>query len=87
MADALVNKINKSKTTIFFSKSTIEEMREHIKLALGVTEVKQYEKYLVLPLRGQEEEGQFQFYQGKGTEKIIRLGRKAITSSREGDPN
>ena len=52
MADALVNKINKSKTTIFFSKSTIEEMREHIKLALGVTEVKQYEKYLVLPLRG-----------------------------------
>ena len=51
MADALVNKINKSKTTIFFSKSTIEEMREHIKHASGVTEIKQYEKYLVLPLR------------------------------------
>ena len=87
MADALVNKINKSKTTIFFSKSTIEEMREHIKLALGVTEVKQYEKYLVLPLRGQKEEGQFQLYQRKGVEEITRLGRKAMTSSREGDPN
>ena len=28
-------KINKSKTTIFFSRSTSEDMREHIKLALG----------------------------------------------------
>ena len=41
--------INQSKTTIFFSKSTFEETREHIKQALGVLEIKQYEKYLGLP--------------------------------------
>ena len=38
--------INKSKTTIFFSKSTSNEQRERIKLALGVSKIKQYEKYL-----------------------------------------
>ena len=41
--------INRSKTTIFFSKSTSAELREHIKVALGVSEIKQYEKYLDLP--------------------------------------
>ena len=42
--------INRSKTTIFFSKSTKVESRNQIKLALGVPEIIQYEKYLGLPL-------------------------------------
>ena len=41
--------INKNKTTIFFSKFTSEDMRNHIKQALGVPEINQYEKYLGLP--------------------------------------
>ena len=41
--------INKNKTTIFFSKLTFEEKREHIKQVLGVLEIKQFEKYLGLP--------------------------------------
>ena len=41
--------INRNKTTIFFSKLTSEDTREHIKQALGVLEIKQYEKYLGLP--------------------------------------
>ena len=32
--------INRNKTTIFFSKLTFEEKREHIKLVLGVPEIK-----------------------------------------------
>ena len=32
--------INKNKTTIFFNKSTLEDMRNHIKHALGVPEIK-----------------------------------------------
>ena len=42
--------INRNKTTIFFSKSTDEDTRNHIKLALGVEEIRQYEKYLVFHL-------------------------------------
>lgn len=42
-------KVNKSKTALFFSKSTSTEMRSTIIGVLGVQEVMQYEKYLGLP--------------------------------------
>ena len=42
-------KINKDKTTIFFSKSTAEEAKANIKNLLQLQEVKSYEKYLGLP--------------------------------------
>ena len=55
--------INWNKTTIFFSKLTSEEIRQHLKQALGVPEIKQYEKYLGLPsFCGEKKESQFQFY-------------------------
>ena len=38
--------INRNKTTIFFSKLTTKGLGQHIKQALGVPEIKQYEKYL-----------------------------------------
>ena len=42
-------KINRGKTSIFFSKSTIETMRTKIKDTLGVPKIRHYEKYLGLP--------------------------------------
>ena len=55
-------KINKSKTTIFFSRSISEDMREQIKLAFGVSEIKQYEKYLGLPsLVGRNKKASFNY--------------------------
>ena len=42
-------KINKDKTTIFFSKSTTDEAKSSIKNLFQVQEVKLYEKYLGLP--------------------------------------
>ena len=42
-------KINREKTSLFFSKSTEEETRQEIKRVLGVQEIKFYEKYLGLP--------------------------------------
>ncbi|XP_075636752.1 uncharacterized protein LOC142608991 [Castanea sativa] len=42
-------KLNRDKTTLFFSKSTPREMQRQIMGALGVTELKQYEEYLGLP--------------------------------------
>ena len=41
--------INRDKKTLFFSKSTTQEIQDTIKEALGVPVVQQYEKYLGLP--------------------------------------
>ena len=48
--EALGQKINKSKTSLFFSKSIPEDVKHGIKVTLGVPEIMQYEKYLGLPL-------------------------------------
>ena len=42
-------KVNKNKTTIFFSKSTVEINKYEIKSALGLQEIEHYEQYLGLP--------------------------------------
>ena len=41
--------MNRSKTVLFFSKSTTTDARAQIKEALGVPEIMHYEKYLGLP--------------------------------------
>lgn len=41
--------LNRNKTGLFFSKSTRSLITDQIKAALGVQEIKQYEKYLGLP--------------------------------------
>ena len=43
-------KINRSKTTLFFSKSTLDDTKEIIRGLLGVQEIQHYKKYLGLPL-------------------------------------
>lgn len=42
--------INRGKTTLFFSKAIAEETKEEIINFLGVLEIKEYEKYLGLPV-------------------------------------
>ena len=42
-------KINRNKTTVFFSKATNEGRKEGIKDFLGVSEEREYERYLGLP--------------------------------------
>ena len=75
--------INKSKTTIFFSKSTIEEMREHIKHALGVPEIKQYEKYLVLPFFvGRRKKDSFNYIKEKVWRKLQDWEKKQLSQVR-----
>lgn len=55
-------KVNKSKTALFFSESTSTEMRSTIIGVLGVQEVMQYEKYLGLPsLVGKEKKASFSY--------------------------
>ena len=42
-------RVNRSKTALFFSKFTNADTKHSIKLALGVPEIMQYERYLGLP--------------------------------------
>ena len=42
-------KLNREKTTVFFSKATKEERRMEMVEFLAVSEVREYEKYLGLP--------------------------------------
>lgn len=42
-------KVNRSKTSLFFSKCTSTEVKHEIMVALDVPEIKQYERNLNLP--------------------------------------
>lgn len=77
--------INRSKTTIFSSKSTSKEIRDHIKQVLGVPEIKKYEKYLGLSsIVGRNKKNQLQLYKGKGMEKKSKDGKKNCYLKQEG---
>ena len=75
-------KINKNKTTIFFSRSTSEDMRGQIKLALGVPEIKQYEKYLGLPsLVGRNKKASFNYIKERVWKKIQGWKEKLLSQA------
>ena len=55
-------KVNKHKTAIFFSKSTVETTKQEIKEALGLQEIVDFEQYLELPsLVGRRKKEGFNF--------------------------
>ena len=69
--DASGQKVNRNKTTLFFSKSTSEVMRQAIKETLGVQEIHQYEKYLGLPsLVGRGKKESFNFLKERVWKKL-----------------
>ena len=78
----LGQQINRNKITIFFSKSTNEDTRDHIKLALGVEEIKQYEKYLGLPsLVGKNKKASFNYIKERVQRKIQGWKEKLLSQA------
>ena len=63
--------VNKSKTAIFFSKSTVEATKQEIKEALGIQEIAHFEQYLGLPsLVGRRKKEGFNFIKEKVWRKL-----------------
>ena len=69
--EASGQKINRSKTSLFFSKSIPEDVKHGIKVTLGVLEIMQYEKYLRLPsLVGKGKKESFNYIKEKVWRKL-----------------
>nr|XP_023903860.1 uncharacterized protein LOC112015657 [Quercus suber] len=69
--EASGKKINRSKTSLFFSKSIPEDVKHGIKVTLGVPEIMQYEKYLGLPsLVGKRKKESFNYIKEKVWRKL-----------------
>ena len=69
--EASGQKINRSKTGLFFSKCTPREMKHEIKVAFGVQEIMQYEKYLGLPsFVGKRKKASFNYIKEKIWRKL-----------------
>lgn len=78
--------INREKTTVFFSKVVLEEMKVAIKIFWGVTEIREYEHYLGLPtLVGTNKKGSLNYIKQKvwnklqgWKEKLSQVGREVL---------
>ena len=69
--NAFGQKVNRNKTTLFFSKSIAEIMRQAIKDTLGVQAINQYEKYLgLLSLVGRGKKESFNFLKERVWKKL-----------------
>ena len=67
----LGQKINKDKTSLFFSKSTKDDVKEEIKNVLGVNEIRSYERYLSLPsLVGRGKKASFNYIKERVWRKL-----------------
>ena len=81
--DVLGQKINRDKTTLFFSKSVTEANRQIIKGILGVREVQHYEKYLGLSsLTGKGKKASFNYIKERVWRKLQGWEGKLLSQAR-----
>ena len=80
--EGLGQKVNKNKTTIFFSKSTPKGSKVEIKDVLGLQEIVHYDKYLGLPsLVGRKKKESFNFIKEKVWRKLQGWEGKLFTQA------
>jgi hypothetical protein len=79
---ALGQKLNRKKTSLFFSRNTKQETKEFILSIAGVTSSNSYERYLgVPPLVGKSKESTFSGIQGRVWERINGWTEKFLTQA------
>ena len=75
-------KVNRSKTSLFFSKNTLADLKHEIKVSLGVPEIMQYEKYLGLPsLVGKRKKASFNYIKERVWRKLQGWEGKLLSQS------
>ena len=68
---ASCQKVNKDKTALFFSGSTLDDIKSSIKQTLGVQDILQYKKYLGLPsLVGKGKKSSFNYIKERVWRKL-----------------
>ena len=76
-------KLNKEKTSLFFSKNTLREVQEQIKQVFGAQIIQHHEKYLSLPpLVGKGKRKAFNRIKDQVGKKIARWKGKLLSSAR-----
>ena len=81
--DASGQKINKSKTALFFSKATERSVKYQIKEAWGVLEIMQYKKYLGLPsFMGKGKKASFNYIKERVWRKLQGWEGKLLSQAR-----
>ena len=74
--------MNRRKTSLFFSKSTPEEVKHGIKVALSVPKILHYEKYLRLPSWvGKGKKESFNYIKEKVWQKLQRWEAKLLSQA------
>ena len=67
-------KINGTKTNLFFGKSVLESTKTDLKNFLGVSKIKEYEKYLGLPaMVGRKKKGKLYLYKREDLGETSRM--------------
>lgn len=75
-------KLNREKTTLFFSKATPPDTQAAIIIHLGVPEIKQYEKYLGLPsFVGRGKKASFSFIKERVWAKLMGWKEKLLSQA------
>ena len=81
--EAWRQKVNKSKTSLFSINSVLEEVKHGIKVILGVSEIRQYEKYLGLPsLVGKGKKKSFNYIKEKVWKKLQGWEAKLLSQAK-----
>ena len=74
-------KVNRDKTALFFSRSTLDDIKSSIKQTLGVQDILQYEKYLGLPsLVGKGKKSSFNYIKERVWSKLQGWEGKLLSS-------
>ncbi len=85
--NALGQKLNAEKTSLFFSSNTPEATKQEIQNVLGVQSMNQLEKYLGLPpLIGRSKRKVFDEIKNRIRKKVGGVERKTHLSSRQRSP-
>ena len=74
--------LNRTKTALFFSKNTPEEIKEEIKHGFGAQVIRQHEKYLGLPsLVGKNKRNTFNDIKDKLSKKLVGWKEKLLSKA------